>query len=189
MPGNEDNPVGGNSRASAASEHRACSQDAGETLAQTVARLWKEVLGLPKAGLDDNFFESGGTSLLATVLISKVNQALRDEGREELPIAAIFEHPTLRAMAKLVDAGSEPAAGIVSTAAAERARQSLPSSSIAIIGMTGRFPGADSVEKFWNNLAAGVESITFFDREQLDGFEREPASRTENYVAARPILP
>ena len=54
--------------------------------------------------------------------------------------------------------------------------------------MTGRFPGANSVEEFWANLANGVESITFFDREQLDGFERETASRSENYVAARPIL-
>ena len=36
--------------------------------------------------------------------------------------------------------------------------------------------------------ASGVESITFFDREQLDQLERETASRAENYVAARPIL-
>src|ERR1700758_3821926 len=146
MPGNEDNPVGGNSRASAASEHRACSQDAGETLAQSVARLWKEVLGLPRAGLDDNFFESGGTSLLATVLISKINQALREAGRDELPIAAIFEHPTLRAMTKLVGGEPAPGAATVSATVPEKPGHTLPSSAIAIIGMTGRFPGANSVE-------------------------------------------
>ena len=33
---------------------------------------------------------------------------------------------------------------------------------VAVIGMSGRFPGADGVEAFWRNLREGVESITFF---------------------------
>ena len=39
--------------------------------------------------------------------------------------------------------------------------------SIAVIGMAGRFPGARNVEEFWQNLRAGVESITFFSDEHL----------------------
>ncbi|MBV8436658.1 MAG: amino acid adenylation domain-containing protein [Silvibacterium sp.] len=187
MPKNINNPLGGNDPSSTAGS-RALAHDTGEALAQSVTRLWKEILGLPRTGLDDNFFESGGTSLLATVLISKINQALREAGRDELPIAAIFEHPTLRAMTTLVGGVTLPAAATAAATAAEKPAHSLPSSAIAIIGMTGRFPGANSVEQFWTNLAAGVESITFFDREQLDGFERELAGRTESYVASRPIL-
>ncbi len=38
---------------------------------------------------------------------------------------------------------------------------------IAIIGMQGRFPGADSVEDFWQNLAAGRDTISFFDDDEL----------------------
>jgi iturin family lipopeptide synthetase A len=38
---------------------------------------------------------------------------------------------------------------------------------IAIIGMAGRFPGAGDVQAFWNNLANGVESISFFTDEEL----------------------
>jgi acyl transferase domain-containing protein len=38
---------------------------------------------------------------------------------------------------------------------------------IAIIGMTGRFPGAKDMEEFWENLKNGVESVRFFNREQL----------------------
>ena len=33
---------------------------------------------------------------------------------------------------------------------------------IAIIGMSGRFPGALDVPTFWRNLCNGVESVTFF---------------------------
>jgi amino acid adenylation domain-containing protein len=38
---------------------------------------------------------------------------------------------------------------------------------IAIVGMAGRFPGAGDIERFWENLVAGVESITFFSAAQL----------------------
>lgn len=38
---------------------------------------------------------------------------------------------------------------------------------IAIVGMGGRFPGAKSTEEFWNNLYNGVETVRFFDKDQL----------------------
>ncbi|MBI3450490.1 MAG: SDR family NAD(P)-dependent oxidoreductase [Acidobacteria bacterium] len=38
---------------------------------------------------------------------------------------------------------------------------------IAIVGMAGRFPGADSVDAFWRNLRAGVESIRDLTDEEL----------------------
>ena len=60
---------------------------------------------------------------------------------------------------------------------------------IAIVGMAGRFPGAQTLDQFWKNLAAGVESITrFSDREILDA--GVPAALLENpaYVKAAPIL-
>ena len=38
---------------------------------------------------------------------------------------------------------------------------------VAIIGMNGRFPGADNVDEFWENLYNGVESVKFFNRDEL----------------------
>ena len=38
---------------------------------------------------------------------------------------------------------------------------------VAVIGMACRFPGADGVEAFWQNLREGVESVTFFSDEEL----------------------
>lgn len=42
-----------------------------------------------------------------------------------------------------------------------------PDEHIAIIGMTGRFPGAKNIDEFWQNLRDGVESITFFTADEL----------------------
>ena len=60
---------------------------------------------------------------------------------------------------------------------------------IAIVGMAGRFPGAQTLDQFWRNLAAGVESITrFSDREILDGGVPPALLENSAYVKAAPIL-
>ena len=59
---------------------------------------------------------------------------------------------------------------------------------IAIIGMAGRFPGADTTESFWENLCAGVESITHFADDELDDWFSAEERRSADYVKARPIL-
>jgi amino acid adenylation domain-containing protein len=160
----------------------------------TIAGIWKDLLGLPAIGMDENFFEVGGTSLLATTLLSRINQKLE----RALPIATVFEHATIRSQAAFLR--GEPVAGeavLSSTASTPDVKASgtlessgfqTSSSAVAVIGMTGRFPGADSVEAFWKNLCEGVESITFFDKADLEPSERALAEQNEGYVAARPLL-
>jgi phthiocerol/phenolphthiocerol synthesis type-I polyketide synthase E len=49
------------------------------------------------------------------------------------------------------------------------ASNSLPLNAVAVVGMAGRFPGADSVSAFWRNLARGEESIVTLSEEDLLG--------------------
>lgn len=60
---------------------------------------------------------------------------------------------------------------------------------VAVIGMSGRFPEASTIEAFWQNLRNGVESISFFSDKDLlqSGVEKSVFSRP-NYVRARGIL-
>jgi phthiocerol/phenolphthiocerol synthesis type-I polyketide synthase E len=60
---------------------------------------------------------------------------------------------------------------------------------IAVIGMAGRFPGANDIHEFWNNLKNGVESVTFFTVKELEeaGIESQ-VLQDPNYVRARAIL-
>ncbi|CAM2005623.1 type I polyketide synthase [Acanthopleuribacter pedis] len=56
---------------------------------------------------------------------------------------------------------------------------------IAIVGMAGRFPGADNVTQFWDNLVDGVEGTTFFTDEELIGLGMDPQIvANPNYVKA-----
>lgn len=61
---------------------------------------------------------------------------------------------------------------------------------IAIIGMSGRFPGANTVEAFWTNIANGQKSIRFFSDEELlaAGVTLEELKQP-NYVKAGTVLP
>lgn len=60
---------------------------------------------------------------------------------------------------------------------------------IAIIGMAGRFPGANNIDEFWQNLKNGVESVSFFSDDELLAVGIEPALLNDpNYVKARSVL-
>ncbi|WP_074048736.1 non-ribosomal peptide synthetase [Paenibacillus ihumii] len=64
-------------------------------LETALVELWQEVLGVQRLGIDDDFFERGGHSLKATMLISRIGRKL---GRE-VTIRDIFRHPTVRQLA------------------------------------------------------------------------------------------
>ncbi|HDN26284.1 MAG TPA: SDR family oxidoreductase [Thioploca sp.] len=65
----------------------------------------------------------------------------------------------------------------------------LEEESIAIVGLSGRFPGAKNIDEFWHNLKNGVESITFFSDQELLSSGLDPAVLADtNYVKAKGIL-
>ncbi len=65
---------------------------------QAIAAIWCEVLGRERCGLGEDFFETGGHSLKATQLVSRIRQRLG----AEIPVRAVFTHRTIEALAALV---------------------------------------------------------------------------------------
>jgi amino acid adenylation domain-containing protein len=68
------------------------------TVEQTLARLWEEILEVPRVGRNDEFYHLGGHSLLATKLVNRVRTVLR----VELPVRDLFETSTLADLAERV---------------------------------------------------------------------------------------
>lgn len=60
---------------------------------------------------------------------------------------------------------------------------------IAIIGMSGRFPKASNLDKFWQNLKDGLEAISFFSDQELESIGVDKTTLNEpNYVKAKAVL-
>ncbi|MET7339627.1 AMP-binding protein, partial [Nonomuraea sp. NPDC005650] len=64
-----------------------------------LAGIWAELLGVDQVGVRDNFFDLGGHSLLATQVITRIRAVLG----VDLPLAALFDQPTVGGLAPLVD--------------------------------------------------------------------------------------
>ncbi|NYJ37761.1 non-ribosomal peptide synthetase [Nocardiopsis aegyptia] len=80
-----------------------------------LARLWSELLEVSDLGRDDDFFALGGHSLMATQVLARA----RAEFGVDLPLRAVFEHPTIAEFARFVD---ETAAGETGPAIVPRRR-------------------------------------------------------------------
>jgi amino acid adenylation domain-containing protein len=72
---------------------------------ELVAGIWAQVLGLDRVGAADGFFDLGGHSLLATRVISRVRAVFG----VEVPLAALFDHPTVAGLAAVIEAGERAA--------------------------------------------------------------------------------
>jgi len=68
---------------------------------EVLARIWRDVLGVDRVGVHDRFFDLGGHSLLATAVVARARALLG----AELTVRALFDAPTVEALARAVGAG------------------------------------------------------------------------------------
>ncbi len=98
---------------------------------EMLAGIWGEVLRTDRIGIHDGFFALGGHSLLATRVVSRIREGFG----VELPLRAVFEHPTLAGLAERVEA--ERRAGV----------PRLPM--VAPVERTGALPLSFAQERLW----------------------------------------
>ncbi|NKF08884.1 non-ribosomal peptide synthetase, partial [Clostridium gasigenes] len=64
-----------------------------------LAKVWMDILGIDRIGINDNFFDLGGHSLKATILVSKINKKLN----MDINIKDLFNNPTIKKISELCD--------------------------------------------------------------------------------------
>lgn len=150
----------------------------------TLQSLWCEILGTAQVHDQDNFFDMGGTSLLYMRLVTRA--------RSELPVKLtavdIFEAPTFGGLTTLLAARQLQSQQQLRAQIKNRNTANVVDSDIAIIGMSGRFPGSRDVATFWQNLLDGKESIAHFEFADLEPPAQQVARDNSDYVYARGIV-
>ncbi|MGV3559415.1 amino acid adenylation domain-containing protein [Larkinella arboricola] len=147
---------------------------------KTVATVWAALLQLDKVGLDDNFFELGGTSILSVKCVS----LLKQQFKRDLSVTKIYTYPTVRALSRFMDGEPNTVAPNAKTRTVNRQHPQ----DVAVIGMAGRFPGADTVAELWDLLKQGKETTRFFTDSELDVSIPDAVKTAPNYVKARGTL-
>jgi acyl carrier protein len=84
---------------------------------KTIAQIWQEVLRLQQVGLNDNFFDLGGNSLLAVQAHARICETLK----LDFPVIKLFQNSTVAALAKFL--GEERTDKPAFTSVQERARR------------------------------------------------------------------
>ena len=140
---------------------------------------------------DDGFFELGMDSMMAVDLLADLTAMYG----VPMQVVDIFDHPTVAGLAAHVVArlNDDPIAAVPKPAPApvlaSAPRPSTPqtpaepehageSGAVAIIGMAGRFPGADSVDALWELLLDGRDGVGTVPADRLNGvrYSTDPMS-------------
>nr|WP_256488973.1 non-ribosomal peptide synthetase/type I polyketide synthase [Dyella lutea] len=151
-------------------------------LVEQLAALWQQLLGVATVPHDANVFDLGARSLTVVRALTE----LRRRGHRTLRAVDLYEHPTVQALAARITQGHAVSPARASTG--RRARPSEGEAGVAIVGMAGRFPAADSIDALWELLLAGREALSRFTPEQVSPLV--PASLREHprYVPVRGVM-
>lgn len=150
-------------------------------LEKDIIKIWSAELQIASIGIDDDFFDMGGSSVLA----QKVTSLMRQQLELDISVSKIYIHPTIRELASTLEENNTKEDSF----AFKQTGKQTTTGDIAVIGMAGRFPGSDTIEELWENLKEGKETISLFTKEELDPSLPESLRKDPFYIGARGILP
>lgn len=144
--------------------------------------LWKEVLSVDTITINDNFFDLGGNSFGLIQINNKLNVIFD----RTIPLLQFFQHPTIASFVKSLNL---PRNKVQQETALSFIESEISKSDIAVIGLAGKFPGADNIDTFWKNILVGKESLTHFNDEELiaSGIDAELLAHP-NYIKVKGFL-
>jgi amino acid adenylation domain-containing protein len=147
-----------------------------------IESCWKKYIRIQKIGIDDNFFDLGGTSLMAIKILIDINQV----AEKKLTVVHLFQFATIRQIANFIDTDQDELDNFLGNLDES---VDVVSGDIAVIGMTGRFPGAKNINEFWNNLVEVKNNIEIFDSSLVNPAVDSELTEDSSYVFAQGAYP
>lgn len=154
-----------------------------------VKEIWERILKRPATGLNINFFEMGGTSLHMIQMSSQ----LEKEFHQSVTVVDLFTYTTIRKLSRYLERkqakySSELELSEESKKIRQEEGKQTGKEEIAVIGMAGRFPGANTLKRFYENICDGRECISFFTKEELEGEVDGSLLENDFYVRAKGVI-
>ncbi|CEK11098.1 type I polyketide synthase [Legionella hackeliae] len=140
---------------------------------EKITTIWQGLLNRNRIDVNKNLFELGANSLLIAEACSRINEALQSE----LQISHIISYPTIHKLSRFLD-------GDIETPVVKEIHAAT-SQDIAIIGMACRFPKANSLDEYWQNILDGKDCLTQFASDQLNDPNK---IGDKNFVPVRGVI-
>lgn len=146
-------------------------------LEKMLHEIYSHVLQKSSISITDNFFDMGGNSLHTIQIRSLIQKKIK----REIPITDIFQFPTISSLAKHLNQTSN----VEEERPTDQNREKRED--LAIIGLSGRFPGASSPSVFWKKLKEGTNLTRRFSTTELEEVPEETLQHP-NYVPVKGAL-
>lgn len=139
------------------------------SIEEHIKQIWQHLLNRSVIDTNMNLFDLGANSLLLTDACTRINKVLQSE----LHVGDLLAYPTIHKLSRYIE-------GDIDLTTIKKRRKTY-ASEIAIIGMSCRFSGANTLEEYWDRLCDGQELLNQFNNETL-------LNNTPGYVPVRGIL-
>ncbi|MGV6938704.1 beta-ketoacyl synthase N-terminal-like domain-containing protein [Paenibacillus sp. CMM36] len=120
---------------------------------QKLIGICQAILNVQSIGKEDSYFDIGVTSLQLVQIVDQLEEQLGIH----IEVTDFFSYPTIAKLAGYIS--SQNLGHKVITAPQLGSKEESEDRDIAIIGMSGKFPQAETLEQFWTNVASGVDNI------------------------------
>ncbi|AFH50188.1 Polyketide synthase-like protein [Ignavibacterium album JCM 16511] len=148
---------------------------------EMLIKIWREVLGKDSFNIEDNFFDIGGDS----ISIGRVQIKIKEYLKEDISVVNLYTYPSIFTLREFISAKRNL---LRSKPKSLKELIKPTGSDIAIIGIAGRYPKANDIKQFWDNLLNGVEAISFFSDEELEFIPNSNPDSELKFVKARGVL-
>ncbi|KAF9071084.1 hypothetical protein BDP27DRAFT_552198 [Rhodocollybia butyracea] len=137
-------------------------------IVDNLRKIWSKILGIESVQTNSNFFELGGHSLLIPRLLKEINEQWSNI---KISFVTLFHQASFEQQVALISqyVNTTVQDSTMATVFSSQQQQQLPLSyapsvtgKIAIIGLSGRFPGAADADSFYKLLLEKREGITTF---------------------------
>jgi|LSQX01.1.fsa_nt_gb polyketide synthase PksN len=136
-----------------------------------IGHICKETLGYKEVDVYENFFDLGGDS----VLIAKMHGEIDKEFPGRLTIADMFSYSSVAKLAEHLAQYQNTESVTVDVA---EQQETHTNTDIAVIGVAARYPQAEDIDEFWENMVRGKDCIIDFP----EGRKRDISSYVSEYI-------
>ncbi|MBA4260104.1 MAG: non-ribosomal peptide synthetase/polyketide synthase [Chitinophaga sp.] len=141
------------------------------SIEESIKKIWQHLLNRSSIDVHKNLFDLGANSLLITEACTLINQTLNCE----VQLSEILAYPSIHKLSRYLEGDID--------LPYEKNKKTIHPTDIAVVGMSGRFPKANTIDEFWDNLCQGLDCLTRFDTQSLNNM-----SEASNFVPVKGIL-